>query len=56
VVSRIQGVIRINAGGTIIPQWQFSVDPTGTNQVEPNSFIRLQKVGSDTVASAGAWA
>lgn len=56
VLAKISGTIRINGAGTIIPQWQFSVDPTGTNQVEPNSYVRMWKVGSDTVASEGAWA
>lgn len=56
VIAEFSGIIRINGAGTIIPQWQFSVDPTGTCQVEPNSFIRLVKIGSDTVASQGAWA
>jgi hypothetical protein len=54
--AQITGVIRTNAAGTIIPQWKFSANPTGTCQVEPNSYIRLQKVGADTIASSGPWA
>lgn len=55
-VLRVRGVMRINAGGTIIPQWQFNNAPGGTNQVEANSYIRLQKVGNGSVASYGSWA
>lgn len=56
VTATIHGTIRVANAGTIIPQWAFSSAPGGTNQVEPNSYIQLRKVGADTVASAGAWA
>lgn len=53
---RVRGVMRINAGGTVIPQWQFNNAPGGTNQVEANSYIRFQKMGTGSVTSNGAWA
>lgn len=56
VSIRIEGHIRVANAGTIIPQIQFSAAPGGTNQVEPNTYLRLQKIGSDTVASNGSWA
>lgn len=52
----IKGIVRINGAGTLIPQMAFSVDPTGTCQVETNSYITLRKLGSDTVLSSGPWA
>lgn len=55
-ILSIRGIIRVNGAGTLIPQITFSAAPGGTNQVEPNSFFRLQKMGSNTVASFGAWA
>lgn len=55
-ILSIRGIIRVNGAGTLIPQITFSAAPGGTNQVEPNSFLRLQKMGTNTVASFGAWA
>jgi len=53
---KVRGLIRVNAGGTLIPQMSFSADPTGTCQVEPDSYMVFRKIGSNTVASVGAWA
>lgn len=53
---RLRGVIRVNAGGTLIPQINFSANPTGTNLTKANSFIRLWPVGANTVEAMGAWA
>lgn len=55
-VIEINGVLRINAAGTIIPQIGFDQAPGGTNLGKTNSFFRLYPVGSDTVASVGNWA
>lgn len=51
--ARIQGIIRINASGTIIP----SVALTTANAaiVGVNSFFRIRPIGSNTVASVGNW-
>lgn len=53
---RVRGMIRTANAGTVIPQWTFSADPTGTCQVEPNSYLTFRRVGADTLASNGAWA
>lgn len=53
---RLRGVIRVNAGGTLIPQIKFSANPTGTNLGKTNSWFRLWPVGSNTVAAIGNWA
>lgn len=55
-VIEVRGVIRINAGGTLIPQFTFSAAPGGTNTVKRNSFFRLTPIGSNSVASVGNWA
>jgi hypothetical protein len=47
--------MRINAGGTLIPQFQYSADPTGTILIKKDSFMKLRPEGSDTFASNGAW-
>lgn len=52
---RLRGVMRINAGGTIIPQVTFSAGPTGTCQTNTNSYFRIWPVGSNTVEAVGNW-
>lgn len=52
----IEGVMRVNAAGTVIPQIAFSAGPTGTCEVELNSFFELWPIGSNTVAAVGNWA
>jgi hypothetical protein len=52
----IDGVIRINGAGTLIPQFTWSAAPGGTPLVKRNSYIRLTPIGSNTVASQGTWA
>lgn len=52
---RLKGVMRINAGGTIIPQVTFSAGPTGTCQTNTNSFFRCWPIGSNTVEAVGNW-
>jgi len=56
LTTRITGVIRVNAGGTIIPQITFSAAPGGTNQVNTNSFMMIRPIGNSTATSVGAWA
>lgn len=50
-----EGIIRVNAGGTLIPQFQFSANPTGTVLVKKDSYIMLFPFGSNTVAAVGPW-
>jgi hypothetical protein len=52
----INGIIRINAAGTLIPNFQWSANPTGTNLVLKNTYFRLFKMGSGSVVSKGTWA
>ena len=56
LTTRITGVLRVNAGGTIIPQVTFSAAPGGTNQVNTNSFMFIRPIGTSTATSVGAWA
>ncbi len=50
-----RGVIRINAGGTLIPQIKASAATTGTAKVLANSYIRLTPFGTDTATNLGNW-
>lgn len=52
----IKGLVRINAGGTFIPQYQWSAAPGVAGVTLRNSFIKLTPIGSNTVAAVGAWA
>jgi hypothetical protein len=47
----IEGVFRINAAGTIIPQITFSAGPTGTCEVDVDSFFEYWPLGTNTVVS-----
>lgn len=53
---RARGIVRINAGGTFIPQIKFSADPTGTILCKKDSFFLMTPLGSNTVGSVGSWA
>lgn len=51
----IKGIIRINAGGTLIPQFQFSAAPGGTNLVKRNTHFQLTRIGDNLITSDGTW-
>lgn len=55
VLISIRGTLRINAGGTFIPQVIASAAPTGTSLMKRGSYIRLTPIGSDTATSLGNW-
>jgi hypothetical protein len=52
--SRIKGIIRVNAGGTLIPEVALGVSTT-TAVAGANSYFRCWPVGSNTVTEAGTW-
>ena len=49
----IKGVIRVNAGGTIIPAVSLGVASAAV--VQAGSYFRAWPVGTNTVASVGNW-
>lgn len=51
----IDGLMRINGAGTVIPQFQFSAAPGGAPTVRANSWFRMWPIGSNTVLNAGPW-
>lgn len=55
-IIMFKGFVRINAGGTLIPQINFSAAPGGTNLMKVGSYIMLSPMGSNTVVSVGPWA
>jgi len=51
----IRGTMRINAAGTVIPQFQYSTAPGGAPTVKIGSFFRCWPIGSNTVTQVGNW-
>jgi len=47
------GIVRVNAGGTFIPQIQWSANPTGTPVCNTDSWFRIYPIGTNTVAAVG---
>lgn len=49
----MRGTLRSNAAGTLIPQIQFSAQPTNTPKARNGSFFRIWKEGASTAGSSG---
>ena len=52
-VVKFEGIMRVNAGGSVVPQITFSAAPTGTNTLEIGSYLRFYPIGSNTIDSVG---
>lgn len=50
-IIKFEGIVRMNAGGTVTPQINFSANPTGTNLTKVGSFIQFTPIGTNTVTS-----
>ncbi len=53
---KIVGILRTNAAGTLIPNFTFSANPTGTITVKKDSYFRLQALGANSLTTLGTWA
>lgn len=51
----IEGEMEINAAGTIIPQITFSAGPSGTCEVDIDSFFECWGVGANAANAIGEW-
>lgn len=51
---KFHGIIRMNAGGTVTPQINFSANPTGTNLMKANSYIKFTPIGLGNVTTIGS--
>lgn len=56
IIIRVQGIVRINAAGTFIPQFIYSTAPGGAPTVLRGSWFRMRPVPDNAVAAQGAWA
>lgn len=52
----IDGIVRTNAAGTFIPQYQWSAAPGVAGVVLANSYLMLTPFGLNTRAAVGPWA
>jgi hypothetical protein len=50
------GIIRVTTTGTLIPQIQWSANPTGTILCKAGSYFRIWAAGTDSAAAVGNWA
>jgi hypothetical protein len=55
IAVRVKGIVRINAAGTFIPQFQYSAAPGGAPTVKSGSFFHLFPIGDNTVQTRGVW-
>jgi hypothetical protein len=55
VLLSIHGTLRINAGGTFIPQIKLSAATTGASKMLRGSYLRLTPIGTDTATTLGNW-
>lgn len=56
VIARLRGILRVNAAGTLIPQFQFSAAPGGTPTIKAGSYFKARKISASGAAAIGAWA
>ena len=50
---RFQGIMRVNAAGTLVPNIQFSAAPGVTCSTLVGSYIRFYPIGANTIDSVG---
>lgn len=55
VTIGLTGIMRVNAGGTVIPQVQLSAATGTAATMLANSYFKLYPIGSNTVATVGNW-
>lgn len=52
----LDGIIRVNAAGTLIPQFIYSAAPGGAPTIKANSHFRLDYLGTGGFTTNGTWA
>lgn len=55
IIIRVYGVVRINAAGTFIPQFQYSAAPGGAPSILSNSHFMMYPIGTSSVTTSGTW-
>lgn len=54
-LCEINGIVRINAGGTFVPQFTFSAAPGGAPTIKRGTYFRMWPIGDNNVVSVGTW-
>ena len=54
IVVKLNGVIRTNGAGTIIPQFVYSAAPGSVPVIKANTYFAMRKIGTSAVTSAPA--
>ena len=52
-IVKFEGIMRVNAAGTVNPQITFSAAPGGTNTMEIGWYIRFYPIGSNVINGVG---
>ena len=55
IVVKLEGIIRTNGSGTVIPQFQYSAAPGGAPTILKNSYIMLRPVNNSSTTYVGNW-
>lgn len=50
-----EGIVRINAAGTFIPQFIYSSAPGGAPTIKEQSYFRMWPIGDNTTELVGTW-
>ena len=50
---KFEGIMRVNAAGSVVPQISFSAAPGGTNTLEIGSYLRFYPIGSNAIDTVG---
>ena len=55
VTVKVDGIVRINGAGTLIPQFIYSAAPGGVPTIKSNSYFRLDYLGTGGFTTTGTW-
>lgn len=55
IVIKLNGVLRTNTAGTLIPQFQYSAGPGGAPSILKNSYIFLRPINDGSGTNVGNW-
>lgn len=52
----VRGIVRVNGGGTFIPQFKYDVAPGGAPTAKAGSYFRMNQTAVNATATRGTWA
>ncbi len=56
MILKVKGNVRVNAGGTFIPQFQYSAAPGGAPTIDSLNYCRLTPMTGNVYGTTGTWA